>query len=58
MIWPNDLVIAALLNALHTQDTSGARAHGGISRERFFTYAFVGYYFYSRPLPVALKSLP
>ena len=50
MIWPYNLVIAALLNTLHTQETSGSRSHGGISRQRFFTYVFVGYYFYSQPL--------
>jgi hypothetical protein len=49
MIWPNDLVGAALLNTLHTQETSGTRSHCGISRQRFFTYVFVGYYFYSQP---------
>jgi hypothetical protein len=47
MIWPNNPVAAALLNALHTQETPGSRSHGGISRQRFFAYVFVGYYFYS-----------
>jgi OPT oligopeptide transporter protein len=50
MIWPDNLVIAALLNTLHTQETLGTRSHGGISCHRLFTYVFVGYYFYSQPL--------
>ena len=50
MIWPRNLVTAALLNALHAQETLGSRSHDGISRLRFFTYVFVGYYFYSQPL--------
>lgn len=48
MIWPTNLVTAALFNTLHAQETSGAQARGGISRERFFSYVFVGYIFYSQ----------
>ena len=50
MIWPNNLVVAMLLNALHTQETLGSHSHSGISCQHFFTYVFVGYYFYSQPL--------
>jgi hypothetical protein len=50
MVWPANLVSAALLNALHAQETLGSRSHGGISPQRFFTFVFVGYYFYSQPL--------
>jgi hypothetical protein len=48
MIWPDDLVAAALFNTLQTQETLGARSYGGISRMRFFAYIFIGYYFYSQ----------
>jgi len=49
MIWPDNLVTAALFNTLHSQETWGTRSHGGIPRVRFFTYVFVGYIFYSQP---------
>ena len=48
MIWPANLVTAALFNTLHSQETSGTRAYRGISRERFFTYVFFGYILYSQ----------
>ena len=48
MIWPSNLVMSALFNTLHAQPTSGAKARGGISRERFFSYVFVGYLIYSQ----------
>ena len=48
MIWPGDLVTAALFNTLHSQETSGTHSCGGISRGRFFTYVFVGYLLYSQ----------
>jgi hypothetical protein len=48
MIWPGNLVVAALFNTLHSQDTSGVHSRGGISRGRFFTYVFVGYMLYSQ----------
>lgn len=47
MIWPVNLVTAALFNTLHAQETAGTQARGGISRERFFTYVFVGYFCYN-----------
>ena len=50
MVWPDNLMAAALLNTLHAQETSGSRSRGGISRQHFFIYVFVGYYFYSQPL--------
>jgi len=49
MIWPTNLVKAALLNTLHSQVTWGTDSHGGISRVRFFTYVFIGYILYSQP---------
>jgi len=49
MIWPANLVTSALFNTLHSRETSGARARGGISRERFFVYVFFGYILYSQP---------
>jgi hypothetical protein len=48
MIWPENLLTAVLFNTLHGQVTSGTLACGGISRERFFYYAFIGYIFYSQ----------
>jgi hypothetical protein len=48
MIWPETLAYAAIFNALHSQETTGTRARGGISGARFFTYVFVGYFLYSQ----------
>ena len=42
MIWPTNLVTCALFNTLHSQKYAGMGNRGGISREWFFTYAFVG----------------
>ncbi|KAI0776983.1 small oligopeptide transporter [Trametes elegans] len=42
MIWPANLVTCALFNTLHSQHYAGMGNRGGISRERFFTYAFIG----------------
>ncbi|CCM00225.1 uncharacterized protein FIBRA_02253 [Fibroporia radiculosa] len=49
MIWPASLVTCALFNTLHSQQYAGIGQHGGISRERFFAYAFtagVCWYFF------------
>ncbi|KAJ3477668.1 hypothetical protein NLI96_g10300 [Meripilus lineatus] len=40
MIWPANLVTCALFNTLHQQQYSGIGTRGGVSRERFFFYAF------------------
>ncbi|KAF5340391.1 hypothetical protein D9611_007769 [Ephemerocybe angulata] len=40
MIWPNTLVSCALFNTLHSHQYAGIGHHDGISRERFFAYAF------------------
>jgi OPT oligopeptide transporter protein len=48
MIWPENLPSAALFNILHSQETTGTHAYGGISRERFFIYVLVGYFLYSQ----------
>ena len=48
MIWPDNLAYCALFNTLHTQETTGTRGWRGISRERFFTYILIGYFFYSQ----------
>ncbi|KII89388.1 hypothetical protein PLICRDRAFT_41036 [Plicaturopsis crispa FD-325 SS-3] len=40
MIWPANLVLCALFNTLHSQAYSGVGTLGGVSRERFFVYAF------------------
>ncbi|KAF8518158.1 small oligopeptide transporter [Hysterangium stoloniferum] len=42
MIWPANLVFCALFNTLHSQEYAGIGTRGGISRERFFTYVFIG----------------
>ncbi|KAJ7474035.1 OPT oligopeptide transporter [Mycena latifolia] len=41
MIWPANLVNCALFNTLHSQYYAGIGARGGLSRERFFLYAFL-----------------
>ncbi|KAJ3500601.1 hypothetical protein NLJ89_g9722 [Agrocybe chaxingu] len=41
MIWPNTLVSCALFNTLHSQTYAGIGPRDGLSRERFFLYAFV-----------------
>src|SRR5215510_14127194 len=49
MIWPTNLVTCALFNTLHAQNYAGVGTRGGISRERFFFYAFlcsVSWYFF------------
>ena len=48
MIWPVNLVMAALFNTLHSQETSGSHAQPGVSRGRFFTYVLLGYILYSQ----------
>ena len=48
MIWPETLLAVALLNTLHGQETSGTHTRGGISRERLFSYTFIGYMLYSQ----------
>ena len=50
MIWPAILVYTTLFNTLHSLETSGIHGLDGISRERFFTYVFIGYFFYSQPV--------
>ncbi|KAF4622117.1 hypothetical protein D9613_009302 [Agrocybe pediades] len=40
MIWPANLVTCALFNTLHAQTYAGIGNRGGLSRERFFFYAF------------------
>ncbi|KLO07527.1 OPT oligopeptide transporter [Schizopora paradoxa] len=42
MIWPSILVNCALFNTLHSQHYSGIGSRRGITRERFFVYAFMG----------------
>ncbi|OBZ77977.1 Sexual differentiation process protein isp4 [Grifola frondosa] len=41
MIWPSTLVECALFNTLHSQSYAGIGQHDGLSRERFFVYAFL-----------------
>ncbi|KAG9310425.1 OPT oligopeptide transporter protein-domain-containing protein [Chiua virens] len=44
MIWPSTLVTCALFNTLHSQQYAGTGRLGGMSRERFFLYAFTASY--------------
>jgi OPT family small oligopeptide transporter len=46
MIWPANLVNCALFNTLHSQYYAGIGNRGGLSRERFFLYAFLGSFFW------------
>jgi OPT family small oligopeptide transporter len=41
MIWPANLVTCALFNTLHSNYYTGIGDRGGLSRERFFTYAWL-----------------
>ncbi|KAG6336208.1 hypothetical protein ID866_2885 [Astraeus odoratus] len=58
MIWPANLVTCALFNTLHAQTYAGMGNHGGISRERFFFYAWsaaVIWYFFPGYIFTALS---
>lgn len=57
MIWPANLVTAALFNTMHSRGTSSTHAYGGISRQRFFFYVFIGYTIYSQFI-FALETPP
>lgn len=41
IVWPNTLVTCAMFNTLHSQNYAGIGRRDGISRERFFAYAFL-----------------
>lgn len=58
MIWPANLVTCALFNTLHAQTYAGMGSRGGISRERFFLYAWLAgvvWYFFPGYLFQALS---
>ncbi|TRM62818.1 OPT oligopeptide transporter protein-domain-containing protein [Schizophyllum amplum] len=58
MIWPDSLVTCALFNTLHSARYSGIGNMGGMSRERFFIYAFLAsfvWYFFPGYLFTALS---
>ncbi|KAG5725413.1 Sexual differentiation process protein isp4 [Termitomyces sp. T112] len=58
MIWPLSLVNCALFNTLHSTQYAGIGTRGGLSRERFFLYAFIGsftWYFFPGYLFQALS---
>jgi len=58
MIWPTNLVTCALFNTLHAQTYAGVGSRGGLSRERFFFYAFLAstlWYFFPGYLFQALS---
>lgn len=57
-VWPYNLVTCALFNTLHAQRYAGMGNRGGITRERFFIYAFLGsfaWYFFPGYLFQALS---
>lgn len=56
MIWPLSLVNCALFNTLHSTQYAGIGSRGGLSRERFFLYAFIGSFTWCKP-PSALLPL-
>ncbi|KDQ58270.1 hypothetical protein JAAARDRAFT_57989 [Jaapia argillacea MUCL 33604] len=58
MIWPANLVSCALFNTLHSQQYAGIGNRGGMSRERFFLFAFLGsfsWYFFPGYIFTALS---
>ncbi|TDL23824.1 small oligopeptide transporter [Rickenella mellea] len=58
MIWPDNLVLCALFNTLHSQQYIGMGEHKGMSREKFFIYALListAYYFFPGYLFTALS---
>ena len=57
MIWPDNLATATLFNTLHSQETSGTRARGGISRLHFLFNVVVCYIFYSQLFFYALENV-
>lgn len=42
LVWPANLVTCVLFNTLHSKTYAGMGNRGGISRERFFMYVFIG----------------
>lgn len=50
MIWPSTLVTCALFNTLHSQQYAGSGRMGGMSRERFFLYAFAASYLWCKSI--------
>lgn len=57
-VWPANLVSCALFNTLHSTTYSGMGTRGGISRERFFLYAWAAgmcWYFFPGYLFQALS---
>jgi hypothetical protein len=50
-VWPANLVSCAMFNTLHSQQYAGMGKRGGISRERFFFYAFLASLLYCQWSP-------
>ncbi|KAH7881628.1 OPT oligopeptide transporter [Lentinula edodes] len=58
MIWPTNLVTCALFNTLHSEHYAGMGNRGGLSRERYFWFAFTAsfvWYFFPGYLFQALS---
>lgn len=58
-VWPTNLVQCALFNTLHSQEYAGIGQRGGLSRERFFLYTFLGgfcWYFFPGYIFTALST--
>ncbi|KAJ7872143.1 small oligopeptide transporter [Mycena olivaceomarginata] len=41
-VWPSNLVTCVILNTFHSRTYTSAETRGGMSRGRFFVYAFLG----------------
>jgi hypothetical protein len=48
MIWPGTLASTTLFSVMHSLETFSTQGLGGTSRGLFFTYVFIGYFFYSQ----------
>ena len=56
MIWPTTLVTCALFNTLHSQQYAGSGRLGGMTRERFFLYAFAASYLWCECIILSVYS--
>ena len=58
MIWPAKLVNCALFNTLHSRQYAGAGERGGITRRRFFVYAFGASFAWCESSPLKVVEWP
>ena len=55
-VWPANLVQCALFNTLHSKTYAGMGSRAGISRGRFFIYAFVGATCYCKTFTLSFQT--